>query len=242
MAECHWFFFLQEILFPKMKSGSALGMDQLAVHINAETRQMLAARGITPLYMYSKTSPEVSPLDAGFFKVFKDYFRGGMDRMPIGERSLANLGPVVKVALEAAAPSIKGFFAVCGYTGDHPRSSPAKLRAIASTTLPYDPIPVGARLTRAQRSRDSFAPIRRGRPSKPAPAPPPGAPGNGRARAVRFEAGQIALMEAERAHGAFPARDAIDGFARAFRTTPRRVARWFADRRRRRPRAAGAPL
>jgi transposase len=150
MSETHWTHFVAKMLAPRMTYGSALILDQLQCHCKAATGALLKKRRSFPLYMYSKTLPECSPLDAGLFAVFKSRFRSELSKVDVSGRNLESVFRVTNSALAWTLPSVEQFFLHCGYGLAFRRTTKPPRTSTCSLTLPFGKIPVGAKLTRGQ--------------------------------------------------------------------------------------------
>jgi hypothetical protein len=96
--------------------GSLLIMDQLSSHKNADILDQLAENGITVRLIPPKGSLILSPLDNGFFAVFKRKLAQEMERHPVGFGSL-HFKAAVNAYNSISSVSVVNFFNRCGLIG-----------------------------------------------------------------------------------------------------------------------------
>lgn len=165
--EIHWSNFVT-LMVESLPKHSAVIIDQLSVHVNIDTRTRLAQQKITPLYMYPKTAFQCSPLDNGYFSVFRSTLTSILSSMGKLNNELMRDG--IDEALRGCSCHQKAFFEKCGYNGQLHRvdySPPVP----ALTVLPFGAPPDNAKLSRVQDENDFGKVIIAGRPPGKKPAP-----------------------------------------------------------------------
>ena len=150
MSAEHWDYFVRKMLLPRIERGSALIMDQLNSHISKPLRALITTRGVHCLYMYSKTAPECSPLDAGLFHIFKDHFRDLLRDTDFSERNFDRLFAITNQALKLCDACVPAMFRKCGLRGPRCNAKRAAGAPLGTVVLPFGKVPHGAKLTRSQ--------------------------------------------------------------------------------------------
>lgn len=174
MRASHFEFWIEHCVIPWVRGqvgdlaakGAGLIIDQLGSHFNANVRKLLAAANITPLYLYPKTSDELSPLDNGFFGHFKRTMRQRLMEVERTEQGVTRAIRSVLSHMGSQRESIVGFFKHCGYDGSGNNGRKYVQGKEALTVLPFGLPPASARLGRLQKKADLVAVRRRGRPRK----------------------------------------------------------------------------
>jgi transposase len=100
--------YLEHVLWPSLRPGQIVLLDNLSVHTSARVAVIVAARGCTVWYL-PPYSPDLSPIELAFAK-FKNRVRRAVARTREAlEQAVADAWTKV------TADDLRGFFAHCGY-------------------------------------------------------------------------------------------------------------------------------
>lgn len=101
--------YVRQVLFPTLREGDLLVMDNLSPHKNQTTLQWLAAAGVEVLFLPAY-SPDLNPIEKMWSKV-KNFLRSVQARTP------ADLVEAIGNALRSITPQDAiHWFASCGYS------------------------------------------------------------------------------------------------------------------------------
>lgn len=236
MHATHFEWWVKERLIPWVRSelgdlevrGAGLIFDQLSAHLSESVRGLLGEAGIAPLPLYPKTSDRCSPLDMGFFGVFKNMVR---ERLVDSARDAGAAEVVVREVIECMRENpraIVNYFRGCGIDGSAYRGRDYLPPVPALSVLPFGRPPPEARLGRVQKAKDLRFVKRSGRPKKePEEKEERERPRNH----DRFTVEEKKMLEDEFAKNPSPSRERRSAIAGQIQKEIGRISAWFSFKR-----------
>jgi hypothetical protein len=164
MSGEHWGLFVKSLLGKKLTRGSAVVLDQLQCHTTATHRRAISNRGAFLLFMYPKSAAECSPLDSGYFALFKARVKTALSALPVANRNQEVLVSIISRVISETLPRVPNFFKKVGYEQCAELQIARRPRCNGSLLLPFGQIPAGARLSEVQRRYQASKAKGRGRP------------------------------------------------------------------------------
>lgn len=135
--ECHWNFYVENILVPLLNPGSAVIMGSTPFQMNEITLSQIFAAHSTPLYINPLVEFEISPLHS-FITVVKRHLINQI--VEIGDASLSTIEDIINGVLARQSSTIPEIFRHFGIKGSEVAAVPI-IPVVPTTELPFQDAP-----------------------------------------------------------------------------------------------------